>query len=273
MRILILLIAGLIYCGSLGAQKGYEIGGWVGGSHYFGDLNNTFRLNKPGFAAGIIGRYNFNPRLSFRLSANYGRVGADDAESGNTFQQARNLSFRSNVIDGTFQFEFNFLPYIHGSDDSYFTPYLAAGLCIYSFDPQAQLNGEWIRLQPLGTEGQPIGGEYTRVQPALAYTFGAKVDLSYAWSINVEISGRALYSDYLDDVSTIYPNLVELNALRGPDASALSDRSLEVGIEPVGGEGRQRGNSKDNDSYAFLSVGLVYYIGTLQCPPISRHKN
>ena len=90
--------------------------------------------------------------------------------------------------------------------------------------------------------------------------------------LNFELSGRALFSDYLDDVSTVYPNKVELQALRGDMAAMLTDRSGEVVAEPIGGEGRQRGTSSTNDAYAFFSVGLVYYIGTLPCPPISRPR-
>jgi len=30
------------------AQKGWELGGWIGASNYFGDLNTNFRINDPG---------------------------------------------------------------------------------------------------------------------------------------------------------------------------------------------------------------------------------
>lgn len=267
---LILLVCFVLSCLHGQGQRGYEVGLWLGGGHYFGDLNTTYRIDRPGLAAGLVGRYNFNNRLSFKMTAGYGRLEAWDADSENPFQLARNLSFRSDVIDGSFQIEFNFLPYVHGSDDQFFTPYLSAGFGVFKFNPKTLYQDEWVALQPLGTEGQPVGGEYTLVQPSLVYAFGLKVDINSEWSINAEISGRAVFTDYLDDVSTVYPNIIELGALRGQDAAALSDRSLELGIEPVGEEGRQRGNSRNNDSYAFLTVGIVYYIGTLQCPPMSR---
>jgi hypothetical protein len=217
-----------------------------------------------------VGRYNFNTRISVKLSGNYGRVSAYDSDSKNQFQLARNLSFRSDIIEGTGQIEFNFLPYIHGSPDDFFTPYLFGGLGFFYFNPKAQLDGEWIDLQPLGTEGQPIGGEYNKGQMSLVYGAGFKIDLTNVLSLNIEISARALFNDYLDDVSSVYPNSVELQALRGDIAARLSDRSLEVGDDAIGEQGRQRGTSTTNDAFAFLSIGMVYYIGTLQCPPISR---
>ncbi len=261
-----------VSCTHLDAQKGYEVGGWLGVAHYFGDLNTTFSVNRPGLAAGLVGRYNFNTRTSVKLSGNYGRVSAYDSDSKNQFHLARNLSFRSDILELTGQFEFNFLPYIHGSADDFFTPYLFAGLGFFYFNPKAEIDNEWVLLQPLGTEGQSIGGEYNKGQISIVYGAGFKFDLSYTWSINIELSARAMFSDYLDDVSTVYPNSVELQSLRGDLAARLSDRSLEVYPEAIGEAGRQRGTSSTNDAYAFLSVGLVYYIGTLQCPPISRPR-
>jgi hypothetical protein len=79
-----------------------------------------------------------------------------------------------------------------------------------------------------------------------------------------------MFTDYIDDVSTTYPNMVELEMERGPIAVQLSDRSGELGIEPIGAFGRQRGVSGDKDSYYSFRIGIVYYIGLLQCPSISR---
>ena len=265
-----IFVLSLLSLQPVSGQKGWEVGGWIGAGHYFGDLNTTYRLNRPGIAAGAIGRYNFHERISARLSINFGQLSAYDSDSKNAFELARNLSFKTNVVDGFLAFEFNFLPYFHGSRDDFFTPYLLGGLGVHHFNPKAELDGRWVKLQPLGTEGQAIGGEYNLAQPMLVYGFGLKYDINYYWSINVELNGRALFTDYVDDVSSVYPNVVELQALRGDDAARLADRSLEVRPEAIGEPGRQRGNSRNNDSYAFLSIGLVYYIGTLECPPISR---
>jgi len=261
-----------IFATSSKAQEGLELGGWAGISYYFGDLNTDFYLGSPGLAAGISGRYNFNDRLCIKLGANYGNISGDDANSQNTFQQTRNLSFKSVVFDGTAQFEFNFLPYVHGSKDQYYTPYLFTGISTYYFNPKANFDGEWVELRPLGTEGQFRGDEYYSIRGAVAFGGGFKIDLNYEWSINVEISTRKLFNDYLDDVSGNYPDLDDLESLRGPLSVSLSDRSVEVdGIDaPIGQVGRQRGNINDNDKYTFIGVGLMYYFGDLRCPTYSR---
>ena len=265
---LVLLLICLGCYGMLNAQQGWEAGGWIGMSHYYGDINSSFNVSSPGLAAGLVGRYNFNNRLCFKFSANYGNISADDADSKNSFEQTRNLSFKSVIFDGTGQFEFNFLPYDHGSKTNFYTPYLFAGLSVFYFNPLAEYEGEFYELRDLGTEGQFRGEEYYSLQGALAYGVGLKIDLSYEWSFNLELSARRLFTDYLDDVSTVYPDMDDLESLRGEVAVALSDRSIEdLGI---GQEGRQRGDSNNNDSFAFLGLSLVYYFGDLRCPAYSR---
>ena len=189
------------------AQMGWEVGGWVGVSNYFGDLNTRFDVSHPGPAGGLIARYNFNNRLCLRFGANYENVGADDANSKNSFENRRNLSFNSHIIEGVAQFEFNFLPYEHGSRDKFFTPYAFAGFSVFHFNPRAKYNGKWVALQPLGTEGQFKNDEYSITNLGLVYGVGMKLDNNADWSLNFELSSRYLFTDYLDDVSTVYPEM------------------------------------------------------------------
>ena len=133
------------------AQQGWELGGWVGGSHYFGDLNTNFNLSRPGLALGAIGRYNFNNRLSIKMNINYAHVSAYDSDSDNTFEQMRNLSFKSDIFEGAVNFEFNFLPYNHGSRDEFYTPYLFAGFSVVNFNPKAEINGHAVYVPPRAT--------------------------------------------------------------------------------------------------------------------------
>ena len=267
-------LAVLFCCGALNtanAQAGWEVGGGVGVSYYFGDLNTDYDLSKPGLSGGVMARYNFNTRLALKFGANYGHLRATDVDSENSFERARNLHFKSNIFDGTAQFEFNFLNYVHGSSDEFFTPYMFAGASIVYFNPKAEYQGEWIELRPLGTEGQFKGEEYYTVQGALAFGGGFKFSLDYRWGIDIEISYRQMLSDYLDDVSTVYADPDDLESLRGEMAVILADRSAElIDTNPIGQAGRQRGDSSFNDSYTLITVGLNYYFGNIKCPTISK---
>jgi hypothetical protein len=245
------------------AQK-VEIGGWVGGSHYFGDLNNNFRLDRPHPALGAMLRYNFNPRISGKISANYGGISAYDSDNKSPLQQARNLDFESYIIDGTIQMEFNFMPYIHGSKDDNFTPYLFLGGGMFGFNPRTRYNDRWVELNTLGTEGQYLGSEYALIQPQIAYGGGLKWDLTREWSMNVEFSARKLFTDYLDDVSGNYSDEANLRSLRGPLAVELADRS-DYKEGKIGQPSRQRGDGLNEDMYVFLGVGLMYNFNSVRC--------
>lgn len=248
-------------------QKGWEAGAWIGTSYYFGDLNTNFYLLSPGLAGGINGRRNFNERLCAKASLNYGYVHADDANSSNSFEQQRNLRFSSHIIDFTAQMEFNFLPYVHGSNDRFFTPYLLGGFSFFKYNPKAKLDNVSYSLRDFGTEGQTIGAEYGSFNAGLTLGGGFKWDINEEWSINIEFGSRQVFTDYLDDVSTTYPGESILLATRGATAAALSNRST---VDGLGDAGRQRGNSRDNDSYNFLGISVMKYFGGLECPKISE---
>ncbi len=257
----------------LQAQPGWELGGWGGAAYYFGDLNTEFILKRPGGLGGMTARYNFNERLCSRFSLGFAEVSAYDSDSENPYQQARNLHFRSPITDVTTALEFNFLTFTHGSKAEFFTPYVVGGLSVFYYNPQAQYQGEWVDLRPLGTEGQFKGEEYYSLSPALMYGVGVKFSLSYVWSLQIEVGGRRAFTDYLDDVSTVYPDRTDLEKLRGEVAVALSDPSIDIpGVdEQFGHQGFQRGDSNSKDSYAFISIGLSYYFGHLLCPAIGKH--
>ncbi len=267
----LLVVLGLFSFSVLGAQtqNSIELGGWLGGAYYFGDLRTRFDLSRPGPAGGVIFRYNFDSRINFKAGISFARVGADDADSDSAYERARNLSFRSNIWDFAAQLDFNFMPYVHGDKEKWHSPYLLLGLSLYHFNPKATLEGQDYVLRDFGTEGQRPGEEYGLYQPALVYGFGYKFDISTAWSINVELSNRLLYTDYIDDVSGVYPDLDVLEASRGSVARALSDRSGENNIFGFGETGKQRGNSRKNDSIHLLGISLLYNIGWLDCPDIT----
>jgi len=264
------LLASILFCTTfLFAQRGWEAGVGLGVAHYFGDLNTDNEINSIGAAGTAFARYNFNNRLCWRMGLSFGQISGSDANSENNFENLRNLSFKSDIGEAAASLEFNFLPYNHGSRDKFYTPYLLAGFNVYLYDPEAELDGNVYKLRQLGTEGQFIGEEYNTIDMGLIYGGGIKLSLSFEWAIQVELTSRVLFTDYLDDVSTTYPDYDDLEGLRGDIAVALADRSVDLSSTPIGETGRQRGNSTNNDFYAFLTVSAVYYFGGIMCPSVT----
>ena len=248
------------------AQQGLEIGGIVGLSSYYGDLNPLFSFKRLGPTVGGTVRKNFDGRVCLRFSATYANIGASDSKSSGAFEKARNLSFSSNIIEGSAMVEFNFQNFHGGTrEDKPFSPYLLAGVGFMRFNPQARYEGKLYNLQELGTEGQGPDEHYSLVAASALLGGGIKLDISRSWSINVELVGRATSTDYLDDVSKTYADHRTVAGYYGEVAGILSDRSVELG-ERIGEVGRQRGDSKNRDSFLLLNFGLIYKFTTLTCP-------
>lgn len=241
-----------------------EVGITAGVSTYKGDLKTTmFTWNNQHFAYGVLFRHSFTNHWSFKGGLHLGKISAQDSISDSPYQQYRNLSFRSNFQELNLQFEFNFFTFQTANPISKWSPFLTFGLTTFHFNPQAQLNDEWIDLQPLGTEGQgttefPDRKRYPRFQVAFTYGGGAKFRLSRRFGLVVECGVRKTFTDYLDDVSTTYPDQAILAAQNGTDAALLSDRTVNSGTND--NTNRDRGNMNNKDFYVFTGVQLTYTI-------------
>lgn len=266
-----LIIGFLLVAVSLRAQY-QEVGLMASTSYYIGDINPefhwTFDFNLGG---GLIYRYNFNDRISFKASILYNRLYAHDEDSGDNWQENRNLHFRSDVFEFSGQIEVNFLTYEIGDRNRPSTPYLFAGLALFRHNPQAEFNDRWVDLQPLGTEGQGIEGfeeRYSLTQISIPFGVGFKFNIWRNLAGAVEWGMRRTFTDYLDDVSTVYVDEGILAEENGPLSAELADRSL-VPVGPDGtNAGMQRGESNRNDWYVFTGVMLTYKLGKprVKCP-------
>ena len=255
-----------------------ELGLLLGFSNYIGDLSNNSNniyLNETRPAVGLLARYNLNDYLAFRLGGVYTRLGGRDANVNNDeFIRQRNLSFRSSVTELSLTAEVNLPGYQPYGLFKPFSPYLFAGVSVVRFNPQARYQGDWVDLQPLGTEGQGLpqyperGAPYKLNTFSIPFGLGIKYALSDKINIGLEIGARRAFTDYLDDVSTTYVSYEELLSGNGEQAAALGNRTGELaGAEPVSVEtGTRRGDSKANDwffivgatvSYNFLENGLM----------------
>lgn len=238
-----------------------ELGLLLGGSYYTGDLNRNGHFRQLSPAAGLIYRYNVNPRLAWRASVFGGRVKGDDANSRYEFNQNRNLHFRSNIYELAAGLEFNYMPYATGrliGERFWYSSYMIVQLAGFYFNPRAELDGEWYELQPLGTEGQGTElssrNRYPRFQVSVPIGLGFKMNIGKRTSVFAEYGIRLTFTDYLDDVSGTYVNASELAQINGDFAALFS-----------GGYGRnsgsRRGDGRYNDWYSFFGFGLSYKLG------------
>lgn len=265
-----------------------DFGPYIGGSNYFGDLTEDYQplWNKTKLAGGLICRYNYGPYLTFKGTALYGQIqGSDKNFSNDAYRTRRNLSFKSDIVEFSIQGEWNIIGYENTRTSYGWSPYLFGGISVFRFNPKAQFNyiqgvsdpslesqnGQWIELQPLGTEGQETTKyndkkRYALTQVSIPLGAGCKWQLGDYWAIGFEFGVRKTFTDYLDDVSTIYVDPIIVGGASGPMANALRDRSYEVN-QAAFDNNEGRGNASLKDWYMMGGLTLTYRIhgGRTQC--------
>lgn len=234
MRSLLIVLISIISIGLRG--QSVELGINAGFSLYNGDLspkNNMDYLQMLHPAGGVFLRVNTITPISLRLGANFGSISGDDKKSAHPYRQ---LNFRSRISELYFTGEWNLFEWYPGRSNTGFSPYLFAGLNLYYFNPQAQIEDQWVDLQPLGTEGQGLEGyqeKYDLAQVAIPFGIGLKFKLPGRWQLGLEVGARKLFTDYLDDVgnqTVIYEDVLNGN---GALAAQLSNPSFDPDTTPL----------------------------------------
>jgi hypothetical protein len=271
--ILILSVVACVFKAS--AQEFFtqtEYGVLLGASTYFGDLNPNYGMKYIRPAVGGFVRYSFNPYISLRGAANYTKVGYDDAFSSNAFQQERNLSFRSNILEATVMAEFNFFWFATGDPQHRITPYLTGGFGTFYYSPYTSYNGINYALRPLGTEGQNLPEYADRKYQTYSFCIPVGAGIKY-WvapgvNLNFEVVNRFTFTDYIDDVSTTYVGADKFvyNPMNPSVASVLQDPSIGPDGSKLGRAGKQRGDSNTKDQYVMVQFSLSFQLKTYKCP-------
>lgn len=265
----------------------FEIGGHFGVMNAFTDLGGKKGIGKkfikdlrwqtarPSF--GIYVLANYLDKLCLRLEGSFGQVVGYDSilkkVAPSTFgRYERNLSFKSKIAEAQLGLEIHPLMFrdYEDQDPPLLSPYVMAGVGVFSFDPQAKINGQWYSLQPLRTEGQgfkeyPERKAYQLNQINFSAGMGIKYQVSPMLSARMELVQRFLTTDYLDDVSEmtyIDPSLFYsyLPANKAAIAQQLADRRAELTNDALS-PNDQRGNPKDNDSYFTIQIKLGLTLG------------
>lgn len=254
------------------AQK-WDIGIHGGLSGYQGEINllNPLKFNEPDF--GFHLRRNLDPSFSFRLGFDQAWVLGQDSKSKNPDQIQRNLSFESAISELSLVFEFNFFKFNPFDHQEKFSPYLMAGIGTFLYNPYTYLNGNKVYLRAVGTEGQYISGTnllsyYPKPYGPLSWNiplgFGIKYHLLGNFSLNAEYGYRFTFTDYLDDIGGLYPDLTNVDP--NSDLYQLSDRS----VGHIFKAGDQRGDSRKYDKYFFGNISLTYTFRSIDCPKFSH---
>ena len=282
----------------------------LGGSQYHGDLYDvTYDGLGPtlGPSFGIGMRRKLGSQLSIRLDLNRYQIGGDDKVTGafnnrttddrtgrrtglRDTRYVRNLNFRAQNWEISGMFIFNFIPV----DGSYtrrplINPYLMLGISRTLSRPKTYLPGEegnyTVNLWEVQTEAAGLYSNWFTVIPV---GFGIRLKANQYVDILLEAARRFTFTDYLDDVSTVYPSRDQIIEWNGGDGSATADVALQIYdrsqdlIPELTAEGNQAGldriaqdyprgfpsarrqgqirGSDNNDSYYIFQIRLELYL-------------
>lgn len=257
----------------------------LGVSSYHGDLHDVVYDglgSAVGSNLGIGLRKKFGSQISMRLDLNWYGIGGDDADNGRLAGKEpgqrggpregqedtrfiRNLSFKSRNLEASLFFTFNLIP-VNGSYTRrpVLNPYLLMGIGITTNNPRAEHpdTGEMVNLRKLNTEALD-GLGYSSTALVIPLGIGVRLKANQYVDILFEAARRFTFTDYLDDVSTEFPSLQELEDAGRigtfEDARILFDRSAEAGY-PTRVAGDDRGNPEKNDSYYIFQIRLELYL-------------
>jgi hypothetical protein len=268
----------------------FELGGSIGGMNCLTDLGGKKGIGKrfikdlivknTKLCGSIYASATYHNAVTLRIEGTFGQVQAYDSILKNvkttTYgRYERNLSFRSNISEIMAAVEIHPLYLFinweeREQEPPRLSPYIAAGIGYFSFNPQTKLGNRWVDLQPLSTEGQgfkefPSRKPYALKQICYPVGAGVRYELSSLFNVRAELMYRILTTDYLDDVSRWYidPTIYStyFNGSKLANALLLNDRKFELNPGAVTNAGDQRGDPGDNDAYFTFNVKIGLTLG------------
>ena len=141
MKTLFLYIS-LIFCVLHTNAQINELGVFVGGINYIGDVGATNYVapNEPAF--GIIYKWNRSPRHAWRFSYYQGKLKSNDTDSKVPSRKLRGNSFENSIKEFSAGMEFNFMDFDLHDGKKKITPYISSGINYFIYDEIFILNNK-----------------------------------------------------------------------------------------------------------------------------------
>ncbi len=163
----------------------HEIGVFVGGSNYVGDVGLTTYVspNEPAF--GIVYKYNKSPRHAYRFSYTQSRITGNDLDSKEPSRNQREYHFENSLKEVSLALEFNFFDFNLHDTKRKISPYIYSGLSYIRYDNLYVLNGETRKDKGANSLAIPM-------------TLGVKSNITPYIIVALEVGARYTFTDNLD---------------------------------------------------------------------------
>lgn len=164
----------------------HEVGVFVGGSNFIGDVGKENFIAPNNLAFGGIYKWNKSTRHSWRFSIMRSILKMDDADSHSAARNERGFSLENSVTELSAGMEFNFFDFNLHELGFKITPYVHTGLSYFWYDGKYFLN-----------EVAQNDGDRDRAM-AIPMTVGVKFNVAQQLVIGFETGARYTFADDLD---------------------------------------------------------------------------
>ncbi len=204
----------------------HEIGVFLGGSNYIGDVGPTTYIAPSKRALGLMYKWNKSPRHAYRVSYMQSNIYSNDINSKEASRSGRGFNFENNIKELSLGLEFNFFDFNLHQLRNKTTPYVHSGISYIRYSSMLYTNRN-IEAQTDSRRGSI----------AIPMTVGIKTKLNRRFILGLEIGARYTFRDDIDGSKVANENLSQLNF----------------------------GNINNNDWYVFSGVTLTYTFGEKPC--------
>lgn len=202
-----------------------ELGIYVGGSNFIGDVGATNYISPNQLAFGAVYRWNRSTRHSYRASLIFTDLKGDDLKSDDPRRTQRGYNFTNKIVEASVGMELTFFDFDLHSGEKLSTPYLYSGITVANYDDYYFQSGVQTS------------------ENASSWAFGIPMAIGFKTTfidnfvISVEVGARYTFTDAIDGS---LPN----------NTNHLVNRF---------------GNINNNDWYVFSGFMLTYSFGQNPC--------
>ena len=163
----------------------HEIGVFLGGSNYIGDVGPTTYIAPNEFAYGLLYKWNKSPRHSWRFSYNQAKITSSDLKSNSPGRTQRGYNFENDLKEVSLGLEFNFFDFNLHDFETKITPYIYSGVSYFAYYELFYISG-----------GQRE--DYRNGALAIPMVLGVKLNVFKNIILGVEVGARYTMTDNLD---------------------------------------------------------------------------
>ena len=167
----------------------HEVGVFLGGSNYIGDVGSTTYIapNEPAF--GLLYKWNKSPRHSYRFSYTQSEITSNDLDSKEASRNQRGYHFENDLKEVSLGLEFNFFDFNLHESSTKITPYVFSGVSYFLSK---------YTLTDTQTGISVEGRAERRKSIAIPMILGIKSNISSSLILALETGARYTLTDNVD---------------------------------------------------------------------------